>query len=320
MSENIVHIEDIFTPTFEDIKARRHRGKDLSIKSLPSLDKKLWGFSKQKLNIVAARPSNGKSTFLMQLALDFAFQGKKVVMFSLEMTNKVFVERVIANQCEIDNSLLYNGFIVDNMIAYEEPIKNLTERLANINLILVESMGKTFAQIFQIIESLGEDIDCVLVDYVQMIKSDRQAKKDAIDEYIKKLREYAIKKSFCAVVASQINRGTHEGGKTKPPRLWELKGSGDLEEHSDMVIILHYPAHYSHSKYDDDTKFFITIAKNRDGRTGSIECDFFGKYYKIREKGYEQITDNHETDPFEGIYTDSQTMHPDGTENAGNFE
>ena len=133
----------------------------------------------------------------------------------------------------------------------------------------------------KVIEQFDSPIDAVFIDYIQMVKSGGKNNREAIDDYIKDLREYAIEKDFCAIIGSQINRGTHDGGKVKPPSIWELKGTGSLEEHVDMCILVHWEYFYDHTL--DEGRYWINVAKNRDGRTGEFECSFIPKYYKITE-------------------------------------
>jgi len=110
----------------------------------------------------------------------------------------------------------------------------------------------------------------------------RQTKKDAIDDYIKKLRNYAIQKNFCAIVGCQISRATHEQHKLRYPELWELKGSGEIEEAADLAFLLHWEYFYTREE-ESKNKYIIKVAKNRNGRTGIFECAFFPQYYKIGE-------------------------------------
>jgi len=223
--------------------------------------------------------------------MDFAKQHKKILFFSLEMTKQTIMERIISLECRIDNFLLFTGQII-NKPDEQKKIAELNDIVKNINFVVSDTIGKTFDEIFKIMEEMDTDIDAVFIDYIQMIRNIGATKKEAIDDYIKKLREFAIRKNFCAVVASQINRGTHNSAKITSPNLWELKSSGDLEEHSDMVILLHYPGQYDEA---EGKRYFLNVAKNRDGRTGEIECTFEAKHGRISE-GYVHPEENPDRD------------------------
>lgn len=289
MIDNLIHFGDDFKQQYGNILDRCGKGKELSISFLPGLDDKIWGLKKKKLVVVGGRPSMGKSTLMLQLAFSFAEQGKSVVFFTLEMPNALCFERLLCNQCEINNYLTTTGQLSNVHFKYENKVADLEKKMARLKLVFIESMGKTFPEIHRIIEEFKKPVDAVFIDYIQMIKSVGGNKKDAIDEYIKKLREYAIKKDFCAIVGSQINRGTYDKKKVALPEMWELKGTGDLEEHCDQCFLVHWDWWYSREE-EDKEKYWIRLAKNRDGRTGTANCIFKPEYYKITEEVNEQIT------------------------------
>ena len=292
MTEKIVNPADVFPEIYQEILDRYGRPKELSITSLPSIDNKIWGLHKKKLVVVAGRPSQGKSSILLQWAYDFALQGKTVVFFSLEMIISECIERMLINQCLIDNYTILTGSYARDAEEYKEAVSAFDKKLGELKFVLVESIGRTFDEIFQTIESFKTPVDVVIIDYIQQIMAGkRQSKKEAIDEYIKRLRNYAIEKDFCAIIGSQINRGTHDGGKIRTPEMWELKGSGDIEEHSDMIFLLHWQYYYTREE-DEKDNYWIRLAKNRNGRTGVFDCAFEPQHYKIKEATHEVETES----------------------------
>ena len=282
ISSKVHHLHDVWIDHWPEIEERYGKGKDLSIKSLPSLDDKIWGLPKKKLVVVGGRPSQHKSNLMLAMAWDFACAGKKVYFFTLEMTKEDCIERLFCMDNLIDNFLLTTGKI--GALQEAEPFKsardNFTQKVKNSGLVLIELYGKTFAEINHIIETFG-DADCVMIDYLQMIK-DKQSSKQAIDEYIKDLRNCAVEKNFCAVVASQINRATHEQHKLRYPELHELKGSGAIEEHCDLCFLLHWEFPYTREEASKE-KLVLLVAKNRRGRTGKFECKVSPQFCKIEE-------------------------------------
>ena len=280
----ITHPIDILDERLTEINQRWGRGKELSIDFLPTLDNKIWGLQKQKLVVIGGRPSQGKSSLMLMMAYSFARQGKRVMFFSLEMSNKVCLDRLLACNCEIDNYMINTGKLGQLGDMYDERIKYFRNEAKNINLALIESWGKTFDQIFAGINSVKDSPDAVFLDYINMVKQSGKSKRDAIDEYIKKLREYAMDKDFCAIIGCQINRDVHKtkDGTTHIPNMWNLKEAGELEEHTDVGLLLHYPFHYSRDS-EDLGKYYINVAKNREGKTGVFECVFEPEFYKFKE-------------------------------------
>lgn len=284
MIDKVFHPKDVYETTMADVKTRFGRGKELSIRSLPVLDDFLWGLKKQKLVVVAGRPSMGKSTLMSQIAYDLALQGKHVYFFSLEMTAQVCMERMISNRCDIDNYYIFTGKYneIEDIVA--DRVRVFEEELREMPLKIVESVGKTFNELFQIIEGFQDPADCVVLDYVQLVKEGAKTQKQAMDEYLKQLREYALKKKFCCIVGSQINRSTHtKEEEASLPQLWEMKGSGVLEELADMVMLVHYDYFYT-KKEESKNDYLINVAKNRDGRTGWHRCIFYPEFYKIEDR------------------------------------
>ena len=285
------HPADFLIDHWEEIGNRKGKGKDFSIDFIPELDNKIWGLKRRNLVVVAGRPSQGKSTLMLNMAYSFARQGKTVYFFSLEMTKEECLERLICNYCNIENIHLHTGNIHDKTVM--EKIPEFHKKLSNMKLVIIEAWGKNFAEIIEVMDNF-QDPDVIFIDYVNMIRQGRLSKKDAIDEYIKDLRRLAMDKNFCAVLGAQINRDVHrnqEPGKEVPvPNMWNLKETGCVEEIADQVLIVHWPHYYrftiTEGITDDKEEYIIKVAKNRSGRTGIFECNFLPQYYRIagREK------------------------------------
>jgi len=268
--------------TIEEILNRHNKPKEFSIDFLPTLNDRIWGLERKKLVTVGARPSQGKSNLLGELAYSFSGQGKRGILFSFEMTKEECFKRWLANHCSIDNFDLTTGRLAEYYNSRTQEISAFLEDLKTRELVVVEGMGKTFAELFEIIEKVG-NIDFVVLDYIQMVRNTAKAdEKRVIDDYILKLRELAIKANFLAVIGSQINRGTFDGSKVKEPMMHELKQSGCLEEISDMVILLHWQYFYTREE-GKENEYWIHIAKNRGGRTGIFECNIDARYNRICE-------------------------------------
>jgi len=109
----VYHPADLIEEHWNEIGRRFGRGKDFSIDFLPELNNKIWGLRRKNLVVVAGRPSQGKSTLMLNMAYSFAKQGKKVFFFSLEMTKEECLERLICNYCNIENIKLHTGNIQD---------------------------------------------------------------------------------------------------------------------------------------------------------------------------------------------------------------
>lgn len=289
LEDKIIHPGDILDERIEEIKAKWKRGKELSLDFLPTLDNKIWGLQRGKLIVIGGRPSQGKSTLMLQMAYSFAKQKRKVMFFTLEMSNKVCLDRLLSYGCEIDNFIINTGKLKELDLLYKDRINKFKKELSETNLVFIESWGRNFKEINHAISSTSDTPDVVFIDYINMIRQGGRNKREAIDEYIKELREFALDKNFCVIIGCQLNRDVHKHQDEAPrvPDLWHIKESGHLEEHADQVFLLHYPFHYT-KKSEDEGNYIIKIAKNREGRTGSFKCTFQPEFYKIGEKNVEE--------------------------------
>lgn len=277
MDLELVNVGDLFIPLVEQIRQRK-KEPELPISTLPSLNEMMWGIRKRKLTVIGARTSQGKSSFAVQLCYDLAMQDKKIVFFSLEMENIECAERLMAYSLEIHNKALLRG----EGYNLEQRAIDLGEKIKKKKFFISDCIGRTWQEINGIIEvwhKNGTVPDMIVLDYIQNIKGSGSAK-EAIDEYIRRFREMAIRYNFAAVLCSQVNRTSQES-EDKAPQLHQLKSTGFLEEHSDIVLLLHWP--YFYDKDKDKNHFELNIAKNKLGETGWMNIRYYPEFFMFKE-------------------------------------
>jgi len=258
-------------------------GSEFQIHSMPKFNYMLSGMERQKLVIVGARPSECKSVFCFQLAYDFS-KHFKVLYVSLEMTIKEALFRMLCYAKKINNTELYHG----NIDAHQLQINEFYELLDRDKdkLIFTDGIGVNWDEFSNIMEHFKESKpDIVIVDYLQCIKTNGKSL-DVIEDYIRRIRELAIRENILVILASQINRASIS--ESKEPKMEGLKGSGKIEEQADKVILLHYPC-----KHDEETSinvFKIVIAKNKNGMTGYVDMKIIPENYRIYEEYIEKST------------------------------
>ena len=120
----------------------------------------------------------------------------------------------------------------------------------------------------------------IVLDFIQAIPESSTESKRFIDEYIRAFREMAVTQEFAGVIISQINRSNPDA-KNKQPQLHQLKGSGFLEEHADLVLLLDWK-HKSVGTGDKE-EFVVNVAKNRNGRTGYVKLRYTPQYYRFED-------------------------------------
>lgn len=267
----------------------RKKEQEMPIASLPSLSSKIWGVQRGKLYVIGARTGIGKSAFTIQICFDLALQGKKVLFLSLESTIAEVIERIFCNRFSVDNFDLTCG----KFDRYQEEWQKFEKELLGLKFLISDSIGRTMNEIQDIVDKMQEKPDILAIDYIQMIKNISKQKNEDIAEFVKFLRNTAVRNNMAVLLVSQINRE----GEGEMPTLAQLKGSGVLEEHPDVVFLLH-------AKPDDAgdiKKYYFFVAKNRNGRIGKINISYLGKFYKFIDSVGEPLSESEKSQQIKKI-------------------
>ena len=281
---NIKHAREWIVET-EEMFSKRGKAPEMPILSIPKLDHFLWGLHRKELTMIGARPSNGKSILAIQLAWDMAKQGKNVYFMSLEMASPRIMERIFTYEYCIDNSDIWKGAVrTDAKIAHKWDM--FKKQIANTKLIISDMIGRTAQDLETIEKAFSKHPDVIIIDHLNEISSE-QNKFIAIEQYLSKIREMAIRRNVALVLCCQVNRSSRTD-EDKTPQLHQLKGSGSIEEKADNVILLHYP--YLYDKSISQNELHIIVAKNRYGATGYGKVHIYPQYSRISDNG--NISDN----------------------------
>lgn len=258
---------------------------ELSLNMLPKFNELIWGIQRKALTVIGARTSEGKSALAVQIAYDLAIQQKTVLFLSLETTVEKMAVRLFCLHNRYHNVKALRGGLKEDL----SPWNKFEAEIGVLPLIINDMIGRTWEEIDQVLSTTKLKPDVVIVDYIQTI-ADREGrtKLDMINEYIRHFREMAIRNEFAGILCSQLNRTTTDD-KSREPQLHQLKGSGFLEEHADLVLLLSWP--WKHLKqnasqkasYEQFHKFNIYVAKNKDGQTGYMHFKFTPEFYLFED-------------------------------------
>jgi replicative DNA helicase len=268
---------EIYDSLYEKLK-RTEGGPEISLRSLPTLNKKIMGLSKGRMYIIGGRTSQGKTTLALQIAMDLARQGKRVYFLSFEMDQEEIMLRMLSNMCEIDaNDIRFN---ISKHVSMTDKLRQFLAD-GDFPMLLTYNIGLTVKELNHLIADLPTP-DLVIVDYIQAIRKIDFDKLTSINNYIMDFRRLCVEHNFCGILVSQINRDAMDL-KEKKPALWQLKGSGTLEEHADVVMLVHWEHFYTSTT--DKNKFIVLISKNRQGMVGSVDLNYFPEFYKFKDIG-----------------------------------
>lgn len=273
-SKRIENTSVLLSPLYEiyetvktDIQSR---GTEPKYKTgLRGLDNLLWGVHKKEMLTIGARTSQGKSAFAVQLAMNLADTCKRVIYFSLEMTKEQILERLFCNVCCIDNVLLRQGQqkkeAMDNDATFRDWIKDA-------KLLIDDKSGYYFNKIIEVCDIIKPDF--VIIDYIQMIATRGfKSKLEAIEEYVRRLKQLSSENDFGVILISQVNRGGIDN-----PNMSHYKWAGVLEEHSDTCLTL---------KWDwEKDEYIVSIDKQRHGTVGEVKLRFLPQFSRFEDLPY----------------------------------
>jgi len=256
------------------------------------LDRMLSGLQPSDLLIIAGRPGQGKTGFLLSVAKNAGLTHKKrVAIFSLEMSNEQVVQRLIAQETGIDSQRLRTGKLTEN----EWPLfTHAIEVFSDTRIFLDDTPAITPLQLRTKCRRLHMEhgLDLVIVDYLQLMGGDtRNDNRVQEVSYISRnLKVLARELNVPVLAAAQLSRAV-EQRSDKRPVLSDLRESGSLEQDSDIVMFIYRPDQYEKDTTKQNVAEII-IAKHRNGPVGSVELIFRNALAKFENAATKHVSFN----------------------------
>jgi replicative DNA helicase len=240
------------------------------------------GWNEEELIILAARPSMGKTAFALEIAKQALFRKHAVDFFSLEMSDKSLITRMLCSVGEINSYKMKNPkkrFTEADYTKYRQA-QAVVHRMKD-KLMIVDDSGVTVQTIrSKVKQSLKEKPDkkhLVIIDYLTLIHgSGRKERHLEVGEISRNLKRLARDLQVPIIVLAQLNRAL-EQRKDKRPMLSDLRDSGEIEQDADKVLFLHREDYYESDKKEKEEKEVpveVVIAKNRNGSLGNVGLIF----------------------------------------------
>lgn len=274
-----VHIAKVAADRVNEIAQRKAAGiHTLGVSTgWGQLDRFTGGFVPGEFWVVAGRPGMGKTSWATGIAIMHSLNsGGKVAFFSLEMTKEGLVDRILSAEFQT------NGEQIRSANLSEEQILNMARlgRINHMNIWLDDTRRQTIDQIRGKLKMMKakHGITLAIIDYIGLINpSDTRATREQQVAYISRQCKLIAGESGCTVMGlSQLNRQS-EGRSDKRPGLADLRESGAIEQDADVVVFPFRPDYYLPEKPIVEEAETI-VAKNRNGRTGIVECKFESAY------------------------------------------
>ncbi len=278
-SSDFTFMHEIVTNTIETLEeVCKSTG---SVTGLPTgftdLDNKTAGLQPSDFILVAARPSMGKTAFVLNVAQHISVKKhKNVAVFSLEMSKEQLVNRVMCSYARVDS----HKFRIGDLDPSDwEKIAESVQPLSNANLFIDDtpaiSLSKMRSKCRKL--SLTQGLDLVIIDYLQLMSGNNpNNRQQEISEISRGLKALAREFNVPVIALSQLSRAV-ESRQDKRPMLSDLRESGAIEQDADLVCFL-YRDEYYNPESEDKGKAELIIAKQRNGSTGTIKLGWHGQY------------------------------------------
>ncbi len=299
VKQSVVSLETILAESFDRLDDL-HKDKQ-KLRGVPTgyrdLDNMLAGLQRSDLFILAARPSMGKTAFVLNLAHKIAVESKEpVLIFSLEMSKEQLVDRLLSMESGVDAWALRTGNLTDNDF---EKIGQAMGTLSEAQMFIDDSPGITISDLRTKArrEAHQRPLGLIIVDYLQLMSGGSRFGSEGnrvqeISEISRGLKGVAREMNVPLIALSQLSRSV-ESRTPQIPQLSDLRESGSIEQDADVVAFL-YREDYYNPESDRKNIMDVLIKKHRNGPTGGVEL------YFDRDKQRISSLDSKHSDPFNG--------------------
>ena len=245
------------------------------------LDYRTAGFQPSDLILIAARPSMGKTAFVLNIAQYMAFHQKKTVaVFSLEMSKEQLVNRLFSLESKVDSQHIRTGNLSD---AEWEKLIESAGVIGKSNLIIDDTPGISISELRSKCRKykLEHNLSIIVIDYLQLMSGSgrTESRQQEISDISRSLKSLARELSVPVVALSQLSRAVEQRPDHRP-MLSDLRESGAIEQDADVVMFL-----YRDDYYNKDTEMKniaeVIIAKQRNGPIGTINLVWLPDYTKF---------------------------------------
>lgn len=292
ISKNFTSIKESLNEAFERInKLHEHdhstRGVPTGFKKLDSL---LSGLQRSDLIILAARPSLGKTSLALNIALNAAKNGIPVGIFSLEMSTEQLVDRFIASEARVDLWKLRTGTLSDEGEYNDfQRISDALDTLSKLPIFIDDASTPNVMQMRTMARRLQAEhgLGLLVIDYLQLIqpRNPSDSPVQAISEISRSLKGLARELNVPILALSQLSRAV-EQRVTRVPKLSDLRDSGSIEQDADVVMFI-YREDKDKENSERQNEADIIIAKHRNGPLGVVPL-----YFDKERATFENLADD----------------------------
>ena len=280
------HISDVMILAIEKLEElHMNQGKATGVETgFTDFDRRTAGLQPSDLILIGARPSMGKTAFLLNIAQHAALRNHvPTAIFSLEMSKEQLGNRMLAVESGIDSQVIRTGAL--DRPEYWDRISECMPALSNSPLYIDDTPGISITEMRAKCRRLKieKQLGLVVVDYLQLMSASANSRPESrqqeISEISRSLKGLAKELHVPMLVAAQLSRAV-EARKDHRPMLSDLRESGAIEQDADVVAFLYRDEYYNPETLKKNHAEVI-IAKQRNGPTGTVELSFLGHLTKF---------------------------------------
>ena len=284
-SQEYVPIKQVVLNALDVIeKASKTKGNVTGIPTgFIDLDYKLSGLQRSDLVLIAARPSMGKTAFVLNIAQHVAFrQNLAVAIFSLEMSKEQLVNRLFSLESHVDAQVLRNGNLTDT--DWEKLIEG-AGTIGSSRMIIDDTSGISISEMRSKCRKykLEQGLDLIIIDYLQLMSGSggrkNESRQQEISEISRSLKGLARELNVPVIALSQLSRAV-EQRTDKRPMLSDLRESGAIEQDADVCMFIYRDDYYNPDTEDKNIAEII-IAKQRNGPIGTVRLAWMPQYTRF---------------------------------------
>ena len=280
---DFVPIKDVVLNALDKIElASKNRG---SVTGIPTgfidLDYKTSGMQPSDLILIAARPSMGKTAFVLNIAQHMAFKNDvTAAIFSLEISKEQLVNRLFSLESKVDSQSIRTGNLSDDDWA---KLIESAGIIGKSNLIIDDTPGISVSELRSKCRKykLEHNLGIIIIDYLQLMTGSKRSdsRQQEISDISRSLKEVARELSVPVIALSQLSRAVEQRPDHRP-MLSDLRESGAIEQDADVVMFIYRDDYYNK---DSEKKNIaeIIIAKQRNGPIGTVELVWLPNYTKF---------------------------------------
>jgi replicative DNA helicase len=285
-TQGFVHIKKILNSNFDKIEELYlNKGKITGVSTgFNDLDEMLSGLQKADLVLVAARPSMGKTSFILNMVQQAGIRDKvATAIFSLEMSKEQLTQRILCAEALIDSQRLRTGDITeDEWITLARAMGPLSEAPIFVDDTPAISITEMRAKCRKL--KIEHNLGLILIDYLQLMTGNGKydSRQQEISEISRSLKGLAKELGVPVVACAQLSRAP-EMRADHHPIMSDLRESGAIEQDADVIMFL-YRDEYYHPDTEKKNIGEVIISKQRNGPTGTVELVWLGQFTKFANK------------------------------------